>query len=391
MTKLNWVMFDAFKEDYLKYAPFMSSLENRTKVEPVIGYQQYIASLLTGYKPEEINVWAIFRKENNSKLFGWTKPLKNLKFLDNYYLKLFLDGLSFSKVGTIDMIKAMIPIKVMHNFSIGQMKAITTKNCLNKPTIFDLLRKDNLSYRYIKGAIVSVNGKETLLQNAKHIMKRPSENTIKLAKNKKEDLLFIYLLELDGLGHRYGPRSKEVKEHVKKIDLLLENYLKNKKFILHSDHGMIEVKKQVNIKKEIESLNLTLGKDYLYFLDSVVARFWFFNENAKRLIIEKLENIKEGFILKLPDLVRYGINFKDNRFFDLAFIMNHGNIIIPNFFQERSNVKGMHGYLPNKDENGIFTSNLNLRKTDKVKYMDINATVLKHFNLNYPTQGNSLL
>ena len=233
--------------------------------------------------------------------------------------------------------------------------------------------------------------KESFVSNLKHLVYRSDENTLRLAKNKKEDLIFTYLLKLDNIGHQYGPRSKQVKEHVKKIDSLLENHLKNRNFILHSDHGMVEVKKQINIKKEIESLNLTLGKDYLYFLDSVVARFWFFNETAKKLITEKLESLDSGFILKLPDLVRYGINFKDNRFFDLAFMMNHGNIIIPNFFQETSNVKGMHGYLPNKDENGIFTSNLKLKQTDKVKYMDINATVLEYFNLNYPTQGNSLL
>ena len=71
--------------------------------------------------------------------------------------------------------------------------------------------------------------------------------------------------------------------------------------------------------------------------------------------------------------------------------MKEGYVITPNFFQKSPGVKGMHGYLPCKKEEGILISNLPLKNKKLASFMDINKTIQKYFNLNYSTPGESLL
>jgi len=388
--KLNWILIDSFKEEYLKHTPFLKSLAEEhsfSSLEPVAGYQQYLASFFTGKKPDEIDVWSIFRYSPETSLFRWTKLLPPLKQFDKKTTKYGIDFISYFFSGTSDMSKVRIPLKLMRYFDLGMKNPITYQNCLNTPTVFDDFRSNNLSFSYIKG-LIKLEGQDFPLKNFRHYLFSNDERTIAFAKKsqKKRDVLFTYLVQLDGLGHKYGPDSKEVKAHLNKIDALLEDFLpKDTAFLLHSDHGMVKVEKSINLWKKIEDLGLELGKDYLFFMDSVMVRFWFFTKKAEDEIKNLLQKT-EGKILTKADLKKHGLSFHDNSFGDLIFFANYATVFAPNFWQVCTSKpdavcgpKGMHGYLPEKDEYGILITNQKPPKNPT--YLDLTPLVRNSLGL----------
>ncbi|MFC1454937.1 alkaline phosphatase family protein [Candidatus Undinarchaeota archaeon] len=389
MKKLNWVLIDSFRKDYLKHAPFLDEIcKTRSRLEPVVGYQQYLASFFTGMQPDRINVWNIFRYSKNSSLFGWTRFLPKLSLFDIKQIKYGLDLLSYLKIRTLDMSKVEIPISIMKNFDLSMRKSITAPNVLDVPTVFDKLRENNLTFTYIKGSIYD-EGKASV-SSISHILRRSDLQSIELAKKSNSALRFLYLVELDGISHRFGPTSKEVKEHIKTIDAELEDLLKGENVIMQSDHGMVETKKKINIEQKLDGLGYRNGRDYLMFLDSVIARFWFFNKKAKEEIMKLLRDTKGGKILADAEKKKLGIFFNDKRYGELFFIADYGNVIVPNYFQKEI-PKGMHGYLPERDEYGIFGSNIKGMQKGQVHYTDIAPTILDYFNIRLTCNGKSLI
>src|SRR4029077_12734655 len=65
-----------------------------------------------------------------------------------------------------------------------------------------------------------------------------------------------------------------------------------------------------------------------------------------------------GRILSSEDQRRFGIDFSDNRYGDVIFLMNTGVLIKPSFMGKRA-PDGMHGFDPEKDKyaSAIFLSN----------------------------------
>ena len=116
------------------------------------------------------------------------------------------------------------------------------------------------------------------------------------------------------------------------------------------DHGMMEVKQHIDILSELKKLSVTLEKDFLVFLDSTMARFWFFSERAEDLITDMLDDLEGGHIISQQEKDKYHLNYSHNKFGDIIFLVDPGVLIFPNFYQNRKPVKGMHGYAPETPE-----------------------------------------
>ena len=166
--------------------------------------------------------------------------------------------------------------------------------------------------------------------------------------------------ELDRIGHKFGPNSNEINELILDIDnsiKILNNKLEQKydfDFILFGDHGMVQVNKTLDIQSNLNQLSSKPGKDYNYFLDSTFARFWFNNTHAKNEICNLLKTLNGGFIIDQKIKDYYSINYNHNKFGDIIYWMDNGNIISPNFFQGSQSIEGMHGYPDNVRDNNSF-------------------------------------
>ena len=139
------------------------------------------------------------------------------------------------------------------------------------------------------------------------------------------------------------------------------------KFVVVSDHGMSEVVFSYNLQLE-KRFGIQSIKKYLFFYDSVVLRVWSKDTKLLNEIEIYLNSLGIGGLLSQEDRKKYCVSNK--QFGDIIYILNEGNIFLPNYFGVglRSIVKGMHGYLPdNKDQMGVVISNFHLEKSYKTK------------------------
>jgi hypothetical protein len=178
----------------------------------------------------------------------------------------------------------------------------------------------------------------------------------------KYPLYLIYISSMDAYGHKYGPKSIQVKEALKELDGKLKKFvsqfekkLPQSTYVFLGDHGMTTIKDRVDIKAILyqleKNIKIQAGKDYIYFLDSTMLRVWILSKNLKGEI--------ENYIESQPILNKKGIFYSDHPEYkpnkelgDIVWCANSGILISPDFFHTgKDNLKGMHGYL-NAEEGG---------------------------------------
>lgn len=114
-----------------------------------------------------------------------------------------------------------------------------------------------------------------------------------------------------------------------------------------SDHGMTPIDHHYDLVGNIEALGLEMPGDYLAVYDSTMARFWFFNDQAKRSICNRLESLSCGRVLTDDELRRLGVFFADRRFGALIFLLHPGWLVSQSDFNGKGWMpSGMHGYHP---------------------------------------------
>jgi hypothetical protein len=123
-----------------------------------------------------------------------------------------------------------------------------------------------------------------------------------------------------------------------------EHYAEVRLYVF-SDHGMANCNVMLDLKKEVEALPLRMPGDYVVVYDSTMARFWFFNENARQTITRRLQQIPDGRIVPDDELEKLGTLFPDRYFGELIFLAREGVLIVPSHMGARP-IRGMHGYHP---------------------------------------------
>jgi hypothetical protein len=122
---------------------------------------------------------------------------------------------------------------------------------------------------------------------------------------------------------------------------------------------MAPVHTRFDLLGKVQKLGLKMPGDYLAVYDSTMARFWFFNESARRKVAGVLSEVYYGRILSAEELKLLGIWFPDGRYGELIFLLNPGVILSRSDFNGSSwTPVGMHGYDPGDPwSDAIFLSN----------------------------------
>lgn len=163
------------------------------------------------------------------------------------------------------------------------------------------------------------------------------------------DFVFVHtLMELDHLGHMYGPESREVREYLSEIDrsladflMQLKKHLENNGYLLvFSDHGMVPVTHQISVGKLIQ--RALRDQDALLFVDSTMIRVWT-EENQLSRWEADLKSFS-GLHILTPD-ERKSLPQDRDVTGDIVAIADSGGLLLPNFWQGDKPVRGMHGYL----------------------------------------------
>jgi len=342
--KINlYIFIDAFGwEIYRENEWFLADIiEVKKPLKTVFGYSSAcVPSIITGKTPAQHRHWASFYYSPETSPF---KALRYLKILpkvisERARVRRYLSVVIKKRCGfTGYFLLYNTPFKYLLYFDYQEKNDIYSENGIKGcKTVFDKLRK--------KGVPFFMEKSHSDGAKFKKLCKALRESRIEFA--------YLHLGELDGLLHSNKSDSAIIRKKIKDFDIKIrEAYVLAKKYydevnlIVFSDHGMKETEATYDLMKDIESLNLTYGKDYAAYYDSTMARFWFLNDAAKDKITDKLNQTKQGKVFSDDELKTLGVYFEDHKDGDLIFLMNPGILIVPSFMGKKA-VCGMHGYHP---------------------------------------------
>lgn len=387
------IFIDGLKPESVEYMEFLSTFEHVKRVKTELGYSLVChASMYTGVYPNKHLCWFTWMYSPNTSPFRLIRRFYLDKFL-NKFSNTYLKYLCYKTCLSLNYVKSsfgftvfanLIPMNYWNNFDVSVKKPLTDPNALVYPTIFDILRKNNIKYE-----IVGLEA--TNLAESSKVVEKHSLQDIK-------PWTYYFIGDIDPLSHKYGQDSFEVRKRLQVIDRIVEEKYKKFEnkfnddfyFMLFSDHGHTKVTNKVNLNVVFRENGKSL-KDYIFFLDSNYARFWFRNERERKEVEDILSKMDDkGFILTDKLLEKYHVNMPDNRYGDLIFyldkpnIFDHGEIIV---FGKRllQSPISMHGYLPDyTDSDGVFITNRRVINKSHIKLEDIAPSILYAIGLDVP-------
>lgn len=338
------------------------------KVNTLLGYSSAIVpTIFSGKYPSEHDIWAVYKMSPETSPFRIPKVIPKSLVDKNMLLRYAVNRILFNsskKKGLIPDTLSLVnvPLQLLNYFDISMKKHIYDSGAINGFTsIFDLMRKNKISFKYVGYPKVT-----------------DSKKIFKLAEKYLHEftVVYAYIDELDHNGHVFGLNSTKFLSKLKFFDKLCADFLKtimdeNEEIsiIAFSDHGMQDVNGTVNVQQALKSTDLEIGKDYIPYIDSTIARFWTFNEKSRDILIKALENTNDGHVLTQDEMEKYKLNFKSNKYGDLFYLSDIGKLIFPNFFTVLNNrmPKAMHGWNPEHSSQISFLyTNSSAKNIDKV-------------------------
>ncbi|MCH8864676.1 MAG: alkaline phosphatase family protein [Chloroflexi bacterium] len=390
------VFMDGLKADSLKYMPFISSLGHRRRLRTQLGYSNPShASMYSGVYPNKHRNWFVWRYAPDTSPFKWLQGIGRLPH--NIYTKY-----AFYRTTTALLTRHntafcdvpflwWLPMSAWSNFDVNEKKFWSEPGFLTDyPTIFDVLRAHHVPYEVIG----MVKGQT---HRALGWIEAHNFSDIK-------PWTYLFIGDIDGYSHRYGPDSVETQERLGKIDRVLEQkYRLFEKalgdfcFMLYSDHGHMAVKEGINLSEFFAGRGKDIN-DYIHIIDINYARFWFRNEKEAEAVTEALSSLGKGFILTEEHLRKYRVDMPDNRYGDLIYYLDtpgaftHGLVSV--LGKPRGHLPAsIHGYLPDyPDMDGVFVSNRSLVGDSHLELVDIMPSILDALDLPIPghVEGKSV-
>ena len=338
-----FIMIDAMGWEILRDDPFGHDFAPvRKRLDSVFGYSSTcVPSILSGRWPDEHRNWCYFVHAPEQSPFRFLRPLRWLpaaltsrRIFRRVLTRVVKSRLGFR--GYFDLYN--IPFRHIHLFDFTEKKSPLQPGGMNRGgNIFDVLVAEQIPYFVSDPA-------RTEEENRDALAGRLRRGAV--------DFAFMYWPGLDGLLHRVGNRSPEVparlriyEEWIRRLLAIASEHYEEVRLYVFSDHGMANCDEHVNLKARIEALPVRMEVDYSVVYDSTMARFWFFNDQARATITAELQRVPEGRILPDDELARMRTLFPDRSFGELIFLMREGALIVPSHMGERP-IRAMHGYHP---------------------------------------------
>jgi hypothetical protein len=339
-----FIMIDACGWEIIKTRPqfLQHAAPHRRKLESVFGYSSTcVPSILSGRWPDEHQNWCYFIHDPENSPFvslSWLrwvpKALTSRRIVRRHLTKIVKRFLGFQ--GYFDLYN--IPFQRIHLYDFTEKKSPLKPKGMNRgENIFDQLEAQKVPYFVTNPDLSEETNRDRL--NADITSER-----IRFA--------FQYWAGLDGLLHRVGNQSPEIDTKLSEYEAwitqtleLAHQHYRGVTLHVFSDHGMANCDVHLDLVKQIDALGLHIGKDYNVVYDSTMARFWFFNDNARQRITAALNTVNEGRIVPDDELKAIRAYFEDGRFGELIFLVREGTLIVPSHMGERP-IRAMHGYHP---------------------------------------------
>lgn len=350
MSRVVLLHLDALSYQYLErgWLPDLTNLLHQSgivRLSPGLAYEGITASMMTGRTVREHGVWVHFFQRRGPS--DW--PVRLMSLVPERFSRCD----RCSSYGTVHGLLARAAMKGLRlvnsqvpwgrfqyiplpwlgkfDFAIPRYQAITSYDDFGGwPTLAHLARRQGLRTAEIFG-----EWEQVICELPKHL--------------ETADFIFVHtLMELDHLGHIYGPESQEVCEYLSQMDEPLSTFLrrlvnslgKDGYLLIFSDHGMVPVTHHINVLGLLR--NAFRDKDALLFVDSTMVRLWTREDRFERW---------QTYLHSIPGL--HVLAPEEKRVLpqdrsvtgDIVAVADTGGLLLPNFWQGDVPVRGMHGYL----------------------------------------------
>lgn len=337
-----FVLVDAMGWAYLKDRSFLPEVFTyRKEVRTVLGFSSgAIPTILSGKLPQESGRWNLFYFNPAHSPFRWVRYFAFLpsRLLNTRVVRRGVRFLSqrLSRFGGYFQIYG-VPVELLPYFDVSEKKDIYRPGGVPH-SIFD--RLESMGVRYRTYSYHQLSDAEIIRTAHKDL------------RDRKYDFHFLYLAELDAFLHRWCREEARVDAELKRYEKWLADLYQaaceaeeDVAFFVFSDHGMTPKRSGFDLIGAIESLGFKMPADYIALYDSTMARFWFFNDQARQAIHNRLSTLECGHVLSVEEKRGLGIEFDDLRYGETIFLLNPGVLIEPSFMGTRA-PNGMHGFHP---------------------------------------------
>jgi len=352
-----FVFIDAFGWELARKYPFLDDiLVTKRPLGTIFGYSSTCdPTILTGKLPREHGHFSFFYHNPADSPFGICRLLRFLPrpVTRRGRVRRVLSRVIRRYYGYTGYFQIYnMPFRYLKLFDYSEKRDIYQKGGINGgcPTIFDHLRDNQIPF-YLS------DWRDSEERNLKSLQTALERSKIRFG--------YLYMAAMDATLHAYGTDSEHVAAKLRWYEQQLRSVLEtarkkysNVRMFLFSDHGMTDTVGLVNLMPRIDALGFKFGVDFNAVYDSTMARFWFFNEQARKRIVEALGGEPHGRILTRQDLAGYGCDFPDSKYGELFFLLDPGYLLCPSFMGETP-LAGMHGFAPDhKDSVALFASNV---------------------------------
>lgn len=345
MSRLVMVfLIDALGFAQARDQKFLPSLTTpRAPVRSVLGYSSAcIPSLLTGQLPEAHGHMSMYRRApRDGGVFSGIGPWLSVaaKLTGRHWMMRQWISSHLRRSGITGYFSLYdVPISWLRYFDLCQRKNVYAPGAFDAVEgLPDLLARRSIPHRIWDWTVPEERAFAELAQTVE---------------TGRERVLFFYRPDLDGLMHTVGPGDPQVERRLAEYSARIESIVARARerygeveVYAFGDHGMAQVDHTHDLWEPLRALPLQVPRDYLYFLDSTMARFWFRTDDARRKIRALLSNLDYGRILEIGELQELGAFYRDQDYGEMIFLVEEGHILVPSFMG-LTPVRGMHGYHP---------------------------------------------
>lgn len=349
-------LIDALGWEYIRERQFLDDvLPYRTSLQTVLGFSSgAIPTILTGLMPERHGHWNLFYYDPQHSPFWWLKAFNWLpnRVLDNRYGRKLLKELGRRVLGLGPTFECCVSPRLLPYFNFSERRDIyTPKGIESTPSLFDELEREGRGYRVY--TYHQCSDAEILRRARRDIAETDAS------------LFFLYLCEVDGFLHMHCKEPGAIDQKLQWYDQQLREVVDVARkrdpeawLMVCSDHGMTPVTQHADLVGEVAKLGLRMPQDYLAVYDSTMARFWFFNHEARERVTAVMQSLTCGSVLSRQELDKFGLHFPDDRYGELIFLLHPGWMVAESDFNGKGWFpEGMHGYHPDDSySDAIFLS-----------------------------------
>jgi hypothetical protein len=335
---------DAFAWRYVQERDWMEGWwDERRPLTTILGYSSTILPcLVSGRMPVETGIWTEYYRQDRPQGRLARLVVGSRVLLTPVNLARLVAFRFARKAGMPAAHRLRIPLQLAHYFARHDMDYRRFPPVeLPVPTIGELCAERGLrfSFRYL------AHGFDDAAELARLERDLPDK-----------DVLFFYDPSIDGHGHHAGadvvalrPDLDRVERFVRRATELATAGGEEVHVLLFSDHGMTNVDRTYDIFQALAPFRL--GHDYLVFVDSTFARFWYTDSSVRQGIHAAVAGAPAGF-LDDAERRRYGIDFPDDRYGQEILVADEGVVFHPSYISPSGlrtrhyPDRATHGYRP---------------------------------------------